>query len=191
MKSPEVQIAAVKQNGWAIDFIKNPSPEVQMAAVKQNGEAIRCIENPSPEVQMAAVNQDGEAIIHIKNPSPEMQLVAVKQNGGAIRFIKNPSPLVVKYLKACHNTVLFPQKEIIVDNNISKWHMVDKVLAKIESHSHSKVINWCYEQFGNSWIMDTKNGRWHYYNHSVHKFLSGRFYFRNSEDAVLFILRWS
>jgi hypothetical protein len=92
--SPEVQMAAVKQNSRAIQYINNPSPKVQMAAVQQNGEVIQYIKNPSPEVQMAAVQQNGEAIYHIKNPSPEVQMAAVQRHGEVIRYIKNPSPEV-------------------------------------------------------------------------------------------------
>jgi prephenate dehydratase len=92
--SPEVQMAAVQQNGWAIRFINNPPPKVQMAAVQQYGEAIHYIKNPSPEVQMAAVQSAGKAIQDIKNPSHEVQMAAVQQNGEAIQYIKNPSPEV-------------------------------------------------------------------------------------------------
>ena len=45
----ETQLVAVKQNGWAIRYIDNPSPEVQLAAVKENANAIRRIKNPTPE----------------------------------------------------------------------------------------------------------------------------------------------
>ena len=46
----EVQLEAVKQNGYAIKYIENPTEEVQLAAVKQNGNAIRFIENPYESV---------------------------------------------------------------------------------------------------------------------------------------------
>ena len=53
------QLVKVKQDGWAIQFIKNPSEEVQLAAVKQNGRAIYFILGkgiiPSIAVQRAAV----------------------------------------------------------------------------------------------------------------------------------------
>jgi len=94
--SEAVQLAAVKQNVWAIDDIKNPSEAVQLAAVKQDGYAIQYINNPSEEMQLAAVNQDGSAIDYIENPSEEMQLAAVNQDGHAIKYIKNPSEAVKK-----------------------------------------------------------------------------------------------
>ena len=48
------QLAAVQNNGNAIQYIKNPSIEVQMAAVQENGWAITYIENPLEEVKIIA-----------------------------------------------------------------------------------------------------------------------------------------
>ena len=89
--SEAVQLAAVKQNVWAIDDIKNPSEAMQLAAVNQNGDAIQYIKNPSEDVKLAAVQQDARAIRYIKNPSEAMQLAAVNRYGGVIRYIKKPS----------------------------------------------------------------------------------------------------
>jgi hypothetical protein len=102
--SVEVQLAAVKQDGYIIKFIKNPSPEVQLEAVKQNSCAIQRINNPGLEVQLAAVRNYGCSIYYIDNPSPEVQLEAVKQSRQAIRHIKNPSPEVLEYVNNCNKT---------------------------------------------------------------------------------------
>lgn len=40
-----IQLEAVKQNGEAIQYIKNPSEQIQLFAVKQNGKAIKFIKN--------------------------------------------------------------------------------------------------------------------------------------------------
>ena len=56
--SEKVQMEAVKQNGYAIEFIDNPSEEVQLAAVKENGRSIKYIKNPSEQAQLEAVEQD-------------------------------------------------------------------------------------------------------------------------------------
>jgi hypothetical protein len=77
--SEEVKLAAVKQNGYAVQFIKNPSEEVQLAAVMEHGCAIEYINEPSEQVQLAAVKKFVVAIKYIKNPSEEAQLAAVKQ----------------------------------------------------------------------------------------------------------------
>jgi hypothetical protein len=91
LKDIRIQKNMVKQNGLAIQYIKNPSLEVQKFAVKQDWWAIQYIHNPSIEIQEFAVKQNGYAIEYIKNPSIEIQEFAVKQNWGAIRYIANPS----------------------------------------------------------------------------------------------------
>jgi hypothetical protein len=48
-----IQKVAVKQEGWVIRYIKNPSEEMKLQAVK-NGCAISYIKNPSEAVQLEA-----------------------------------------------------------------------------------------------------------------------------------------
>jgi len=50
MKTEEEQLAAVKDDGHAIQYIKIPSEEVQLAAVEQNKDSILCIEKPTRKV---------------------------------------------------------------------------------------------------------------------------------------------
>ena len=76
--SEEVQLKAVKNNGFSIQFIKDPSEEFQLAAVKNNGLSIEFIKDPSEEIKIAAVKNHGWSIQYIKNPSKEVQLAAVK-----------------------------------------------------------------------------------------------------------------
>jgi hypothetical protein len=53
----ELQLAAVNQNGHAINYIENPSEKLKLAAVEQNWFAIRYIENPSEKLKLAAANK--------------------------------------------------------------------------------------------------------------------------------------
>lgn len=102
----ELQLLAVKQSGYVIKHIKNPSEELQLEAVKQNGYAIQFIENPSEEVQIEAVKQEPWSMKNfIKIPSERVQLEAVKQiltrkiiyeEGGAIHNL-------IKLLKKLEN----------------------------------------------------------------------------------------
>ena len=101
--SEAVQLEAVKQNGCAIRYIKNPSKEVQLKAIKENGNAIRYIKKPTEKMKLIAVKQNGYAIIYINNPSEKVQLAAVKQNGIAIKYINNPSEAVINYVSRCKN----------------------------------------------------------------------------------------
>jgi hypothetical protein len=52
--SLKVQLETVKENGWLIKFIKNPSSQVQLEAVKQNCYSVKFIDNPSLEVLLLA-----------------------------------------------------------------------------------------------------------------------------------------
>ena len=56
----------LKIDGFAIQFIKDPTPEMQLEAVKRDGYAIEFIENPTVEVQLEAVKRDGYAIQFIE-----------------------------------------------------------------------------------------------------------------------------
>ena len=44
-ETEEIQLAAVKQTGFSIQYINNPSEEVQLEAVKQNGLSIQFIKD--------------------------------------------------------------------------------------------------------------------------------------------------
>ena len=64
------------------------------------------------------------------------------------------------------------------------------------------VVDWCFAQWGNFAIKDEVDGTWSYcdgtyyglaYRHLKHSFPDHRLYFsfKNQDDAVLFMLRWS
>ena len=96
--SEEVQLEAVRQEAYAIEYIKNPSLELQLEVVRQNGRAIQYIDNPSEKVQLEAVKEDGSAIEFIKNPSEEIQLEAVRQDGRVIFYTKNPTSYIKSFV---------------------------------------------------------------------------------------------
>lgn len=79
MKDPseKVQIAAVKENGWAIQYIDHPSLEVQLHAVMSSGRAIQFIKDPSPEVQVLAVCNTPVAICYIAHPTDKAAYYAL------------------------------------------------------------------------------------------------------------------
>ena len=58
-------LEAVKQNGYALAYISNPSEQVCLEAVKRNGDALAYINNPSEQVCLEAVKQDGYALKYI------------------------------------------------------------------------------------------------------------------------------
>jgi hypothetical protein len=105
IKNPclELQLEAVKENGFAIKYLleppvkymvetitpdqKPPCLEVQLTAVRKFGEAIKYINNPCYAVQLEAVKQNGCAIGQIPHPTVELQIIAVQQSSYAIRCV--------------------------------------------------------------------------------------------------------
>ena len=53
------KLEAVKQDGYFIQYIQNPSEALQLEAVKQNGYAIKYIDNPS---EINILNQFGKLL---------------------------------------------------------------------------------------------------------------------------------
>ena len=102
--SEKVQLAAVKGNGLAIEYLvnrqKHESYEVRLEAVKQNGMALHYIIEPHrgitvldtpKEIIMTAINQNPESIYYLAKAglsiSEEAKLAAVKQDGELIRHL--------------------------------------------------------------------------------------------------------
>ena len=84
-------LIAVKQNGYAIRYIKCQFPELADIAIAQQASAIQFVSAPTPEQISIAFDKDPNVIAYIKNPTYEQQLNAVSRKGGTIQYIDNPS----------------------------------------------------------------------------------------------------
>lgn len=87
-------LEAVKYDGHAIRYLRNPSPEICLEAVKENGTSIAFIENQTEELCLEAVKQNWRALRYIWEQTEEMCLVAVKQNGMALEYVQKQTPEV-------------------------------------------------------------------------------------------------
>ena len=58
-------LAAVKNNGFALQFVKEQTEEICLVAVKGNGLALQFVEEQTEEICLAAVKQSGEALEYI------------------------------------------------------------------------------------------------------------------------------
>ena len=67
--NPEECLEAVKQNGWALQFVKEQTEEICLEAVKQNGWALQFVKEQTEEICLAAVKQDGMALEYVKDLS--------------------------------------------------------------------------------------------------------------------------
>jgi alanine racemase len=100
----EKDLVAVKQNGYALEYVENQAPELCLAAVKQDGYALQFVQSQTPEICLAAVKQNGNAIEFVENQTPELCLEAVKQDGYALVFVKKDK---IPYL--FHNVLAFEE----------------------------------------------------------------------------------
>ena len=84
----EESLAAVKKDGWALQFVKEQTEEICLAAVEQYGWALKYVKEQTSEICLAAVQQNGWALEHVKEQTPEICLAAVKQNSDALKYVK-------------------------------------------------------------------------------------------------------
>ncbi|NGX44273.1 MAG: hypothetical protein K1060chlam3_00439, partial [Candidatus Anoxychlamydiales bacterium] len=94
-KDKEIVLAAVKQNGWAIQYAHEDlkkDKEIVLAAVKQNGNTLSSAHEEltkDKEIVLAAVKQADEALEYAHEDlkkDREFVLAAVKQAGGALQY---------------------------------------------------------------------------------------------------------
>lgn len=76
-KDKEYCLDIIKENGFVIQYITDPSEEIQLAALEQNYDSIRYITNPTINAQLFAVSNNGYLLQYISNPTDEVQLAAV------------------------------------------------------------------------------------------------------------------
>ena len=108
------------------------SEEIQLKAVRKDGYSIRYIDNPSEELKLEAVKQNGYAIEYIDNPSFEMKLEAVKQSSSIIVDLKMDNNDINNILNIYHNIDII-QYLISVDYQFTKEFMDndDYIKAKL------------------------------------------------------------
>ena len=60
-------LEAVKQTGFALQFVKEQTPEICLEAVKENWAALRYVKEQTPEICLEAVRQDGLALQYVNS----------------------------------------------------------------------------------------------------------------------------
>jgi hypothetical protein len=90
--SPLVKLAAVKNDGFAIRFIPNPSDDLKIEAVKKDPDAIEFIGDQPEEAQIAVIEYDYSSYFQDEEPDDDEGW----EDGLAecIELIKNPTPRV-------------------------------------------------------------------------------------------------
>ena len=101
VKTPEICLAAVQQNGVALMYVPEElrTPELCLDAVQQYGWLLRYVHVKTPEICLAAVQQSRSTLEYVPEElkTPELCLDAVQRNGNALRFV----PDELKTLELC------------------------------------------------------------------------------------------
>jgi len=63
--NPKKALAAVKQNGYALQYVKDQTEAICLEAVKQNGLTLKYVKDQTEEICLAAVKQNKDATIYI------------------------------------------------------------------------------------------------------------------------------
>ena len=59
-------LAAVEQDGYALQYVEKQTEAICLEAVKQNGYALQYVREQTEAICLAAVKQDGNALLYVK-----------------------------------------------------------------------------------------------------------------------------
>ena len=96
LDNEESCLQIIKQDGWALQYVKKQTPEICLEAVKQNGFALEYVENQTSEICLEAVKTSGYALAYVKNQTPEICLEAVRQDGDALYYVEKQTPEICR-----------------------------------------------------------------------------------------------
>ena len=91
-QTEDICLAAVKENGWALEYVHHQTPEICLEAVKENGWALKFVKEQTEEICLTAVKRSGWALEYVKNKTKNLCLEAIRRNGPAIRFVPEQTP---------------------------------------------------------------------------------------------------
>ena len=139
-------LAAVRQNGLALKYVKNRTPELELEAGKQNnGDEKLCFANENidtnnlplyrwdeitSESALEKVKQNGLALQFVDNQTPELCLEAVRQNGLALKYVNKEIPEISLLMLESRFRVLVAKNEF---KELMKTKSFLKVLEGIKN----------------------------------------------------------
>jgi hypothetical protein len=106
-QTPDICLAAVEQTGMALQYVQSQTPDICLAAVKQDGMALQYVQSQTPDMCLAAVKQDGMVLKHVQNKTEEICIAAVEQNRDALRYVPMAHQGRFEYIKRHYYTCNF------------------------------------------------------------------------------------
>lgn len=90
-----INLEAVKQNGWNLEKIKDPSEEMCLIALRSVGNVLQYIKNPTREMCLIAVTKSGSTLQLVKKQDKEICLAAVTNYGEALEYVKKQTQKII------------------------------------------------------------------------------------------------
>jgi hypothetical protein len=110
LRTPELCLAAVRQNGLALEFVRNQTPRICLEAVQQYGLSLYFVREQTEEICMAAVLKDPNSIKWVSKKTPEICKAAVSRDKFVFYLIKDPVEELSKFAEAHHGCKFFINK---------------------------------------------------------------------------------
>lgn len=97
-QTEDMCLTAVKQNGMALQFVKDKTLRVNLAAVEQNGLAIQFIpyKDRAKHVMFSAIRNNPKALLLMEYMSYDLCIDAIKMDYTMMQYIDNPSPKLIE-----------------------------------------------------------------------------------------------
>lgn len=128
-QSNEIKLAAVKQNGLSLKYIKNQNDTICLHAIKQNPFALRFVLNQNEKLCKEALSQSGLALEFVKNKTEELCLLAIKQSPQAIRYV--PSSLLSSCIDLSDYVFIYTTNNDLIPS-ITELRRLKRVLLPLD-----------------------------------------------------------
>lgn len=87
-RTEEMCLAAVKKNGYDLQFVENQTEEICRRAIVNLADSFMYVKDQTEALILIALGLDGRTLAYVKDQTEEMCFIAVRQNGLAIQFVK-------------------------------------------------------------------------------------------------------
>ena len=141
--SGDKALEAVKQDRYALRYVKNQTEAICLEAVKKYGYALQYVKDQTEAICLEAVKQNGYVLQYVKDQTEAICLEAVKQDMYALRYVdKSIFRNKLDSLEKIHDDYVNINKQLINDiksilfnksvNNDDKIEFVKKIFKEME-----------------------------------------------------------
>ena len=88
----EERMAAVRENPWAMFYIRKQTPDMCMFAVQQFPMLLVAVQHQTPEICLEAIQRNWNALQYVKEQTAALCTIALQRDVWAIRHIRHPTP---------------------------------------------------------------------------------------------------